>query len=73
MSNWKDPKVELPEDRGSPYQVIAAQKKLNGGVYAGTHCRIFTQDWHVRLWPENFVAWQYDWVGHVFSKLHEKN
>jgi len=67
MNNWKNPKTELPEDRGEPYQVIAAQKKLMGGVYEGTHRRIFTQDWHIRLWPENFVSWQYDCVGVVFA------
>lgn len=67
-NKWIDPQKEVPEDRGEPYQVIAAQVKQMGGVYSGTHKRIFTQDWHIRLWPDNFVAWQYDCVGQVFVK-----
>lgn len=69
MSEWISPSEELPEDRGEPYQVIAAQKKVMGGLYEGTHRRIFTQDWHVRRWPENFIAWQYDCVGVVWVDL----
>lgn len=65
-NKWIRVETDLPEDRGKPYQVIAAQSKEVGGVYAGTYRRIFTQDWHVRTWPKNFVAWQYDCVGHVF-------
>lgn len=65
-NNWIKVEDGLPEDRGEPYQVIAAQKKDAGGLYAGTYRRIFTQDWHVRRWPQNFVAWQYDCVGQVW-------
>ena len=67
MNKWINTSFGLPEDRGEPYQVIAAQKKTMGGVYKGTHRRIFTQDWHIRLWPKNFIAWQYDCVGVVFE------
>lgn len=63
---WIPVTEALPEDRGEPYQVIAAQKKQMGGVYEGAYRRIFTQDWHIRLWPQNFVAWQYDPFGHVW-------
>jgi len=67
-NNWINTQDGLPEDRGEPYQVIAAQVKTMGGVYTGTHKRIFTQDWHVRMWPQNFICWQYDCVGVVFEE-----
>ena len=66
MSEWIKVEDGLPKERGKSYQVLAAQVKENGGNYKGTHKRIFVQDWAVRCWPENFVAWCYDPVGHVF-------
>ena len=66
MSKWVKVEDGLPEDRGEPYKVIGAQIKENGGLYKGTYTRKFVQDWHVRTWPKNFVAWCYDPVGHVY-------
>ena len=65
MSAWIKVDDFLPADTGKPYQVIAAHVKENSGNYKGTHKRIFVQDWNVRLWPQNFIAWQYDNLGHV--------
>ena len=71
-SEWVRVEDELPEDRGEPYQVIAAQKKEMGGLYTGTHRRIFAQDWHVRRWPQNFISWRYDSLGQVFTESAPK-
>ena len=66
MSQWISIKDGLPEERDRPYQVVAAQKKEMGGVYAGTYNRIFAQDWHIRKCPHNFVGWKYDDNGLVY-------
>lgn len=47
----------LPPDKGVAYQVIAASAKENDGNYTGTAKRGFYQDWVVRRWPQNFIAW----------------
>lgn len=54
---WIYTKDELPPDIGTPYQVIAATKKELGGNYKGKSQRGFYQDWVVRRWPNNFIAW----------------
>ncbi len=65
MSKWIKIADALPEDRGKAYQVMAAQVKIyTAGNYKGHHKRIFVQDWNVRLYPKNFVAWQYDTIGY---------
>lgn len=54
---WIPTADSLPEDRGVPYQVIAAAAKELGGNYRGMAARGFYQDWVVRRWPQNFLAW----------------
>lgn len=55
--DWIYTKDRLPEDKGKPYQVIAAANKAMTGNYAGMATRGFYQDWVVRCWPQNFIAW----------------
>lgn len=57
MAGWISTKTRLPEDRSAPYQVIAACHKELGGNYKGLAKRGFYQDWVVRRWPQNFLAW----------------
>jgi len=64
--NWISVKDRLPEDMGEPYQVIGALIKEDGGNYKGTYIRKFVQDWNVRMWPNNFISWCPDPVGHVY-------
>ncbi|HHZ96690.1 MAG TPA: hypothetical protein EYN67_14350 [Flavobacteriales bacterium] len=63
---WISVKDRLPEDIGEPYQVIGSLIKENGGNYKGSYIRKFVQDWNIRKWPNNFVAWCYDPIGHVY-------
>ena len=56
--NWIKVSDHLPpEIVGRNYQVIAASTKPAGGDYVGFCTLTIVQDWVVRLWPKNFVAW----------------
>jgi hypothetical protein len=62
---WIPTSTSLPPDTGTAYQVIAACAKENAGNYAGTAKRGFYQDWGVRRWPQNFIAWM-DAPEHIY-------
>ena len=59
--DWIKVSDRLPEKRDKPYQVVGACNKQLRGVYEelGVCTRGFYQDWVVRRWPQNFVAWMY--------------
>ena len=61
---WISVADDLPKERASAYQVLVACNKPQGGMYEGMCVRRYVQDWVVRSWPDQFVAWMYDPVGH---------
>ena len=56
-AEWIYTKDRVPEDTGTAYQVIAVTKKPMGGNYEGYYKRGFYQDWVLRQWPNNYIAW----------------
>ncbi|MFT2788886.1 hypothetical protein ACMV5I_02305 [Serratia sp. T13T92] len=72
LNKWISPDKQLPEKKEQPYQVLVACRKTLGGVYEGQPVRRFIQDWVVRQWPQNFIAWQYDPVGLPSEAHHEE-
>lgn len=62
-SGWVKCSDRLPVERERPYQVMVASVKTMGGLYEGKPVRRFIQDWAVRCWPQNFIAWQEDNIG----------
>ena len=57
MTPWIPVSERLPDDRGTPYQVIVVCTKRLGGQYPDRGVRRFLQDWCVRNWPQNFTHW----------------
>ena len=54
---WIYTKDKLPQQAEKPYQVIAATTKPAEENMRGKAKMGFYQDWVVRQWPENFIAW----------------
>lgn len=54
---WIPVSESVPEDKGTPRQVIVVCTKQYGGNYKGQGQRRFIQDWVVRSWPQNFTHW----------------
>lgn len=48
----------MPQAREKAYQMLAiCKKEWEDGNYAGQHKKGIYQDWVIRQWPQNYVAW----------------